>query len=52
LPNVSPIDRRLTDTKRTAATMVKSDRLLANQLISQLNAMMHELIPPTSKPSR
>jgi hypothetical protein len=41
------IDRQLTDTKRTAATMSKSDRLLARQLISQLDAMLRELAPPT-----
>jgi hypothetical protein len=45
------IGRQLTDTKRTAATMSKSDRVLARQLISQLDAMLRELTPPISKHS-
>jgi hypothetical protein len=46
------IARQLADAKRAAATMSKSDRLLARQLISQLDAMLRELTPPTSKPRR
>jgi hypothetical protein len=45
------IGRQLTVAKQTAATMSKSDRLLARQLISQLDAMLRELLPPTPKPS-
>jgi len=43
------IDRQLTEAKRTAANMSRTDRVLARQLISQLDAMLCELIPPTPK---
>jgi hypothetical protein len=45
------IDRTLNEAKRTAATMNKSDRLLANRLITQLDALLRELTP-APKPRR
>jgi hypothetical protein len=44
------IDGLLKDTKRIVATRPKSDRLLTSQLITQLDAMLCELIPPPAKP--